>query len=372
MATMTITDAMAQFPGMLLRGKFSYFPDGMPFVSNGLSFRRRFNLLLCGIDMALRCPRLMSFPPVVQIEPTNICNLKCPLCPTGLGVMNRKKGYMSMKTFRAIVDELGDTLITAVLYGWGEPFLHKDLPEMIKACARRNILTATSTNGNSIQTIEDALNIVDSGLTGLIIAVDGSNQEIYGNYRKSGDFEQAIKSILLIEEAKKILRSNFPYTNLRFVVMKFNLHDLPEMEKLAVKLGVNMFSYRSVGCLTQINEFKDYEPVDDSKSRYAYNGASRIPQPFFKCTFPFRQPTVFWDGTVIGCEYDYDLTDPWGKIGEKRFQEIWNNPKAMNLRHSIRRGRRQNLPSFCIQCPYQDRVQNSCVLSCKELRPPSD
>ena len=94
-----------------------------------------------------------------------------------------------MKTFRAIVDELGDTLITAVLYGWGEPFLHKDLPEMIKACTRRNILTATSTNGNSIQTIEAALNIVDSGLTGLIIAVDGSNQEIYGNYRKSGDFE---------------------------------------------------------------------------------------------------------------------------------------------------------------------------------------
>jgi len=368
MATMTITEAMAQFADVLLRGKFSYYPDGMPFVSKGLSLRRRLNLLFCGIDMVLRSPRLLSFPPVIQVEPTNTCNLKCPLCPTGLGIMKRKKGFMSMKTFQAIIDELGDTLITVILYGWGEPFLNKDLPKMIRACKIRNILTTTSTNGNSILTIKNALDIVDSGLSGLIIAMDGSNQEIYKKYRKSGDFKKAIRSVSLIEEAKKRRGSEYPYTNIRLVVTRNNLHDIPEMEKLAAKMGVNMFSYKSVCSMTHSNEFKNYEPTEDSKCRYEYKGTSRIPKGFLKCTFPFRQPTVFWDGTLVGCEFDYDSNASWGKIGEENFKKIWNNSRAMKLRNTIRRGRRDKLPSFCTRCPYQDRVQNSCVLSCKELR----
>jgi MoaA/NifB/PqqE/SkfB family radical SAM enzyme len=372
MAAMSIAGAMAQFPDVLLRGRFSYFPDGMPFVSKGLSFRRRLNLILCGIEFALRNPKLLSFPPVIQIEPTNTCNLKCPLCPTGVGTMKRKKGFMSMKTFQAIIDELGDTLITVILYGWGEPFLNKDLSKMIRVCKMRNILTATSTNGNSIQTIKNALDIVDSGLTGLIIAMDGSNQEIYKKYRKSGDFEKAIRSVSLIEEAKERRNSEYPYTNVRLVVTRDNLHDIPEMKKLAEKLGVNMFSYKSVGCLSSSNEFKNYEPVEDSKCRYEYNGAHRIPKPFFKCSYPFRQPTFFWDGTIVGCEFDYDLTASWGKIGEDNFKKIWNSSRAVKLRNTIRRERRDILPSFCSLCPYQDRVQNSCILSCKELRSPSD
>ena len=120
-----------------------------------------------------------------------------------------------------------------------------------------------------------------------------------------------------------------------------------------------------------IDEFKDYEPVGDSKCRYEYNGAQRISKPIFKCTYPFRQPTFFWDGTLVGCEFDYDLTASWGKIGDKEFKKIWNNSQALILRNTIRSGSRDRLPTFCSQCPYQDRVQNSCVLSCQELHPPS-
>jgi len=35
-------------------------------------------------------------PPVhITIEPTNVCNLLCPICETGKGVMTRPKGFGS-------------------------------------------------------------------------------------------------------------------------------------------------------------------------------------------------------------------------------------------------------------------------------------
>ncbi len=91
-----------------------------------------------------------------------------------------------------------------------------------------------------------------------------------------------------------------------------------------------------------------------------------IADDFTQCPFPFRQPIVFWDGTVVGCEYDHNLDMAFGKIGERNFIDIWNSPNALKLRHSIRK--EHDRPSFCCNCPYKNRVKEGTVLWCKELQ----
>jgi radical SAM protein with 4Fe4S-binding SPASM domain len=367
MAWMKTLEALTKFPEMVLRGRFPFTFDGVPLIAEGLPFRKRMNLLKGGVDMLLRSERCLGLPPTIQIEPTNICNLKCPLCPTGTDTMKRTKGFMSLETFKRILDELGSTLVFVVLYGWGEPFLNKKMPNFIEECTSRNILTFSSTNGHCLQTLDDALRVVDAGLNSLVIAIDGSTQETYTNYRKCGDVEKVKRCAALIEKAKIRRGSKFPYTNLRIVVTRNNIADLPNVERLAHSLGVNMFSYKSVGSLCQTEGFKSYEPGEESMRRYEYKDDTRSARPPIQCPFPFRQPTVFWDGTVVGCEFDYNLQIPWGKIGEHDFGEIWNISQATRLRTSIRNGR--DRPEFCSLCPYQDRVQDSCILSARELRP---
>ena len=238
---------------------------------------------------------------------------------------------------------------------------------MIKACTARNISTLTSTNGHCLQTLDEALRVVDAGLSALIIAIDGSTQEIYQAYRKTGDVEKVKRCAANIEEAKARRGSHLPYTNLRVVVTQDNLEDLPNVERLAHDLGVNMFSCKSVGFLPHSEKFNNYEPAVEGMRRFEYEGPNRRRMPLIQCPYPFRQPTIFWDGTVVGCEFDYELEMPWGKIGEESFAEIWNSHDALKLRNSIRNG--PNRPKFCHRCPYQDRVQDSCVLSCNEIRP---
>jgi len=359
--------ALLKSPEILIRSRFSFTYDGIPLIADRLSSQQKTNLVKLGLSSLMRSNRIIGLPAVIQIAPTDICNLKCPLCPASEESKNRKHGFMSFETFQKILEELGDVLIATYLYSWGEPFLNKDIFRMIEACTARNILTLIPTNGQCLQTLDEALTVVDSKLTAIIIAIDGSTQEIYQAYRKGGEVEKVKRCAALIEKAKSKRGSQFPYTCMRTVVTRDNQEDLPNIEYLAGELGMNMFSTKTVGCKTYDEAFKDYEPTEEDLRRFEYDGETRSNKPPIQCTFPFRQPTIKWDGTVLGCEFDYNLESPWGKIGEQKFSEIWNTPQAQELRRSIRKGIKG---TFCDRhCPFQDRVQDSCYISCKELRP---
>jgi radical SAM protein with 4Fe4S-binding SPASM domain len=361
------SEALLKLPGMFIQSSFSFTYDGIPLVAHHLSPKQKMNLLKLGLSSLMGSNRVAGLPAVIQVEPTDICNLKCPLCPASDELTNRKHGYMSLETFQKILEELGDVLIAVYLYSWGEPFLNRDIFRIIESWTSHNILTLIPTNGQCLQTVDEALAVVDSGLTVIIIAIDGSTQEIYQSYRKGGDLEKVKRCAALIEKAKAKRKSQLPYTCMRTVVTRDNQHDLPSIEQIARDLGMNMFSTKTVGCKIHDEAFKDYEPTAERLRRFEYDGEKRIEKAQIQCIYPFRQPTVKWDGTVVGCEFDYKLEFPWGKIGEKRFSEIWNGPEAIDLRHSIRKGTNDR---FCGRhCPFQDRVQGNCYISCNEIRP---
>lgn len=367
MSWMKTGEALKKIPSLLFRGDISFDFDGITLAARDLPVRKRLNLVKVGIDKIFRTSIARGLPPLLQVELTNICNLRCPLCPTGSDSLKRPKGFMSEDTFIKTLNELEHVLIGVYLFCFGEPFLNKKITRMIEACTVRNILTLTSTNGNCIQTLDEAVEVVKAGLTAIIIAIDGSTQEIYQSYRKGGSLEKVKRCASLIEEAKVRCNSKIPYTVIRSVVTSDNANDLPEIEKLATSLGVNMFSYKSLGCLVKGEKFNEYAPAEKNMRRFEYSGSAGNGQKLSECIFPFRQPIIFWDGTVVGCEYDHNLDYAFGKIGETPFAHIWNGPKAVALRKNIRSG--SNKTGFCSQCPYEGRSREGTALYCKELSP---
>ena len=47
-----------------------------------------------------------TFPDRVYVESTNVCNLDCIMCPTGLHIDTRPKGYIEWDLYTAIIDEI--------------------------------------------------------------------------------------------------------------------------------------------------------------------------------------------------------------------------------------------------------------------------
>jgi len=123
-----------------------------------------------------------------MIEPTNYCNLKCPLCPTGAGLIRREKAAMSFEDFKKILDNLGNQIIHLRLWNWGEPLLNKELPKMIKYAKSKNIYVNTSTNSSFLNK-ENVRELTNSGLDHLIVSLDGASEETYSLYRKNGNFK---------------------------------------------------------------------------------------------------------------------------------------------------------------------------------------
>ena len=135
-----------------------------------------------------------TYPDRVYIESTNYCNLKCIMCPTGLGVIKRPKGYMDMKLYRSILDEIGPLIGSAVLHSWGEPLMHPELFEMIRLGKRAGIRMETSTN-ITILNPERARAVLDAGLDVLYLAMDGATKETYERVRVNAKWEKSLRNI---------------------------------------------------------------------------------------------------------------------------------------------------------------------------------
>jgi radical SAM protein with 4Fe4S-binding SPASM domain len=364
-AKMTLRQAAAKLPALLLRGRMRFDFDGIPQEATGLSWKRRWNLLRVGLDTARGATRLRGLPPIIQVEPTNACNLRCPLCPTGSDTLVRSRANLPLETFVGMLDEIGDTLVAVYLFCFGEPLIHRDFVHMVEACESRGILTMTTTNGHYIRTEEEALALVDAGLRMIIFAIDGSTQEVYGAYRRGGDLEKAKRGARLLAEARAKRGTKHPYLALRTVVHRENEADLPNLERMARDLGMDMFTYKSLGCLSHSEEYESFAPEGEAHRRFEYEGDVRVRRETFRCIFPFRQPIVFADGTLVGCEYDHEASFAYGRIGEQPFRAMWNGENAVSLRKRIR-GEEQRA-AFCEGCPYQDRVQGGSELVCVEL-----
>jgi radical SAM protein with 4Fe4S-binding SPASM domain len=128
-----------------------------------------------------------------------------------------------------------------------------------------------------------------------------------------------------------------------------------------------MFSCKSVGRLSRTGEVRSYEAAAPVHRRFREGEEPPRAAQVGRCRFPFRQPTVFWDGTVVGCEFDYELEMPWGRIGRQPFADIWNSPQAQDERRRMRKG--ASRPAFCGACPYSARGGGGSILRCRELRP---
>ncbi len=123
---------------ILVRGRYEYTFDLMPMRSTGMGLGKRLNLLRSGMNMVHRRLTPWSMPINLQVELSNLCNLKCPICPCGSDLINRPRGHMDLDLYRRLMDEIGDNLLMIFLWAWGEPLLHPQFPEFVRIARARN------------------------------------------------------------------------------------------------------------------------------------------------------------------------------------------------------------------------------------------
>jgi MoaA/NifB/PqqE/SkfB family radical SAM enzyme len=289
-------------------------------------------------------------PPILTIEPTNVCNLSCPLCVTGNGSMERANGRMDFETYRRLIDELADRAIYLVLFHQGEPYLHRQFNEFVAYAKRRGLYVTTSSNAHYFDE-KTAEATVASGLDTIIISVDGATPETYSRYRVGGSLEKVLAGTRNLVAAKKRLRSKTPYIYLQCLIMQHNEHELAAMEELARDLGVDRFLKKTVQVAT-FAEAQEWLPAADRFRRYNLTEENfTVKGGKGACPRPWLTTLVNWDGSVSPCCFDKNGRHLTGDLQTtSSFAAVWQSDGYAGFRQKMLTNRREI--DICRNCNY--------------------
>src|SRR5580693_4928893 len=208
-----------------------------------------------------------GYPVSVSVEPTTSCNLRCPECPSGLRAFTRPTGMLRPDFFRETIDQLSGELLYLVFYFQGEPYLNPAFLDMVSYAAAKGIYTATSTNAHYLND-HNARRTVESGLDRLIISIDGTTQDVYEQYRVGGSLEKVLEGTRNIVRWKKELKSKTPFIFFQFLVVRPNEHQLDDIRKLAVEVGVDQVRFKTAQVYDYKNDPNGLIPTNGKYSRY--------------------------------------------------------------------------------------------------------
>ncbi|MFQ5697275.1 MAG: radical SAM/SPASM domain-containing protein [Myxococcota bacterium] len=320
-----------------------------------LSLRKLTHLVLEEFSPRLGMVRLHHHPTKLTIESGNVCELRCPLCPTGQRDRSASKGLLPYETFEKILDQIGRDLITIRLYNWGEPLLNKDLVRMCELAYRRRVSVKLSSHLNGL-TEELAVGLLRARVKKIYISADGATAESYAQYRRGGDFEKVLSNIRMLVAKKRELGNTFTRVVWLFHVFHHNEHEVDRARELARELGVELQLNRA---RTDMGK-EIFETVDEALERdghwlpqedalCAYDRTAKHAQRAPICHLPWRDAAIHWDGSVLACCSVYSERYAYGNIHERDFDEIWNGELYREARREIL-GRSPTRDTICKTC----------------------
>lgn len=351
-------------------GRHRFTFDWMPMVVRDMSWRQRLNVGLAGLNLFHRRARPWAMPLHMQIEVTNYCNLRCPVCPTGSGALSRKPKAMEVDLFERLFEEVGPTLLTAALFAWGEPLLHPQLGKLLAIARRYPATILVSTNGQNLHEPAVQAALREHPPTYLVVALDGLTDATNAIFRKGARLSPVWAGVRQLVAWKRRTLSHWPVLHLRFMAMKHNQHDLPEIRRTAYELGFDMVSIRSLSTVDSVDqsEYDALLPDAEELRAYQYQDGHRVRRDDFICQNAFNYPTVLADGTVVACEQDHQGSQPYGVFSQHRsFRSLWRGKVATRVRVAVRDD--PSRFSFCRSCPFADRASSNCSVAGYPLRP---
>ena len=353
------------------------------------------NMALVNVEFLLKRERLIGRPYSMKIESTNICNTRCQLCPTGLGLRGRRKGRMEFTQYTKLVDQLRRHLFSLDLSMWGDPLVAPDIYEMIGYAHNKGIWTYISSNlhgfkieprkqrDGTLAEQDDATKLITSGLDMLTCSLHGASQETFAIYQPGKNFGDALAKVRHIVATKKKLGSSTPAIQLNYVVTKHNEHEIEAFKALAKELDCKpVFSTASMNVrfldkdkkLTPLGladdvlakktkdhledwlpENKDYvlSAYDELRETGELRGEQYNGKKAYNCSWPWRQSVINWDGSVATCCGSFEEREDIASVIDQPFSKVWNSEKYRMARRSFKKklSKEQSEDNPCADCP---------------------
>ncbi|MBU1044835.1 MAG: radical SAM protein [Candidatus Omnitrophica bacterium] len=205
-------------------------------LNNLISFRKLFSFrqVMSGVRY---------FPATVNFLITNKCNLNCSIC-SAHGMLDNSQ-QLSAKEIVGFIKKIS-RYKPAIFFGGGEPFIRKDIFEILAATKKNGLKYGIVTNGTMLDE-HNIKRLFDFAPEIIIFSVHGDEISHDAKTGKKGAFVALYKAIKLAVKHKKktdIL--------LNAVITQDNYLDLEKIVVLGKELGVNRVRFENLIFLSEL------------------------------------------------------------------------------------------------------------------------
>jgi MoaA/NifB/PqqE/SkfB family radical SAM enzyme len=285
-------------------------------------------------DLAVPLPRIIDYAfyprvPVISLELTNNCNLKCPYCANG--ALTRPKTYIEWALLEKIVDECAEMQYDlAWLHGVGEPLLWDRLEEVVALIKRKGAGTGSFATNGTLLRPDRVRRLLDAGLDSIYVSIDTLDSEIYKNTR-GGKLEKVIHNI---QEMIRIVPTSFQIT---VALMNHKDHHITEK---TIQQFHQIFGYHENVRTNLVRNSR----FPSAPSDYRID----INQQTQGCKSPVDYLFIALDGRAAICCVDQDVLHSLGNVAERSICDIWFDHKNQTTFRNIALGVHE-CPDVCIQ-----------------------
>lgn len=319
-----------------------------------LSYNYFKNMQLSKIDRFLNTS--MSKPPVVCIMITGKCNSHCRQCD----VWKRKPTKeLSTEQWKSAISKLKKWIGPFYLniFG-GEPFLRKDLFEIIEFAQNKGIFTDVITNGLLLSARYRELS--NSNLSKITVSLDGATAKTHDFLKGHGSFKSVVPAIKTLRKSQKDL-----IITINSIMLKQNLQELPALVHFVKSNNLNGIFLRIlcwegfnkdysedwflknpmwpgndrskvekiIGNLIQLKK-EDYPIINSVKylqfAKEYFKNPNILSSKKITCLSPYECLTIFTKGDIKLCS-----RYPLGNILKNECATIWRSGKRKQLKKEL-------------------------------------
>lgn len=289
----------------------------------------------------------VTYPPYrLWVEPTALCNLRCPYCPNKELTRQQNVGMMSFSLFQKIIDEARGWVHDINVHHRGESLLHPQFIDMVNYAGANGVFTKLHTNATRLNH-EMSQAILDSSLDLISFSFDGFGKETYERYRHPARFEPVLENILEFLRMKKRSGQSKPLAVVETIEFPDPGSDFsPESRRAFLRYFEGLPVDRFI--LKKPHNWGGNVVVDGDMQ-----GATFIP-----CTFLWHSLVIMWDGRVGPCPHDYMGEIILGDASVQDLATVFNSPMLRSLREGMIR---RQLPEW-LPCRRCDTVRRKGVM----------
>lgn len=179
----------------------------------------------------------------ISIKITNMCNLRCKMCgqwgETGYNIgkpMSEINKTLPLEVYKKMVDDVASG--KPIFYIWGgEPFLYPDIMPFLGYIKEKRLIASIVTNG--IRLKKNAKELVEMGLDGLMVSLDGP-REVHNEIRGSETcYDTLVEGLQEINEQKRILKKKKPYIMPLVTISRYNQDYLEDIFDIAAEINTD-------------------------------------------------------------------------------------------------------------------------------------